>query len=169
MSFLEITILSVEGLHRRSSTGATLFSPSITLKKIPSPTNGNKPSHVYTPDVDQKFRVSLDSTFFSDGCSSLQLQLHAKRRLFGWTQLGWCLIPATDIGVLPSGSLRYLSYRLREQDGTRGHAIVNLSIRFEGVAPPSASTVDAGRTVIGIPVTAIRRSDDSVTVKGRVG
>ncbi|KAI9117908.1 hypothetical protein K1719_011050 [Acacia pycnantha] len=169
MSFLEITVLSVEGLHRRSSTGTALFSPSITLTKIPPPTYGNKPSHVYTSDVDQKFRVSVDSTFFSDRSSSLHLQLHAKRRLFGRTQLGWCLIPATDIGVLPSGSLRYLSYRLREQDGTRGHGIVNLSIRLEGVAPPSASTVDPGQTVIGMPVTAIRRPDDSVTVKGRVG
>ncbi|XP_028800669.1 uncharacterized protein LOC114755940 [Neltuma alba] len=173
MSFLEITVLSVESLHRHSSPCTALFSasvtPSVRLTKMAPPTNGNKPSHVYTSDVNHKFRVSVDSTFFSDRYSSLHLQLYAKRRLLGRTQLGWCLIPVTDIGFLPSGSVRYLSYRLRDKDGCRGHGIVNLSIRLEGVAPPSVSAVNACQTVIGMPVTAIRRTDDSLVMKGRVG
>lgn len=161
MSILEISVLSVEGLHRYTCSPFTaLFcnpiASFITLTKIPH-TDGDKPSHVCSskvPTWDHKFRVPVDSTFFSDRYSSLQLQLHVKRRIVGQAQLGWCLIPASDIGFLPSGSLRYLSYRLRDKDGSRGHGIINLCVRLEGMVP----SADARQTVIGVPVTAIRES-----------
>ncbi|GAU19503.1 hypothetical protein TSUD_77470 [Trifolium subterraneum] len=49
----------------------------------------------------------------------------------GQTQLGWCFIPASDVALLTPGSVQYLSYRLRERDGSRGQAIINISVRLE--------------------------------------
>ncbi|KAF7810185.1 BON1-associated protein 2-like [Senna tora] len=70
MSILELTVLSIEGLHHYASYPFTaLFSP--TPPFITLTIDGDKPSHVYTskaPSWDHaKFRVALDSAFFSEG------------------------------------------------------------------------------------------------------
>ena len=85
----------------------------------------------------------------------------------GKTQLGWCQIPAADIlgGFPPAGTLRHLSYRLRDSDGTRGHGVVNVAVRLEGSFPvfqqrpadPGPTQLPAvdppAQMAIGIPVT----------------
>lgn len=178
MMELEVTVLSLEeGLHSSSSSFLTsLFSsritPFITLTKIPPPSNGDKPCHVYmiseSPSSSwdhHKFFVPLDSTFFSDNryYSSLHLQVWSKRRVLGPAQLGWCLIPASDIGLIPSGSLRYLSYRLRSKDGSKSDGIINLAVRL-GISS-TAVEGDACQTVIGMPVTAVRGNNGDCEMK----
>ncbi|XP_061337283.1 uncharacterized protein LOC133284301 [Gastrolobium bilobum] len=149
---LEIVVVSAEGLDKYSSSSSYF----ITLVKLPNHAvcqhdgGGGTREHM--------FRVPVDPTFFSDRHSCLHLQLYNKRRIVGPTQLGWCLIPVTDIGLLPHDSVRYLSYRLRTRDGSRSHVIINLSVRLQGSCSSvpwltSPSLVD---TVIGIPVTAAR-------------
>ena len=84
----------------------------------------------------------------------------------GKIQLGWFQIPAGDIleGFSPAGTLRHLSYRLRDRDGTRGHGIVNVAVRLEGSFPvfqqrpadpghTQLPAVDPSQMAIGIPVT----------------
>lgn len=187
---LEITILSAEGLQTSS---AALFSrrirPFITFTTVlPSPYNpskGDKKCQVYRTRVDDeggtnptwgdKFRVPLDATFFADIYSAVYLQLYTKRLIGGQAQLGWCQIPAHDIGTPPVGSVRYLSYRLRTRDGSRSHGIVNLAIKLEALAPVAGQrvfldsgspNVDTRQTVIGIPV-ALSHPWDSVSVSSR--
>lgn len=169
MNILEITVLSAEGLYNSNSIFSSHIRPFFVLTKLPA-SDPHKPALVYKSKVhdsqtfnpiwDEKFRLPVDSTFFSDRYSSLHLQLYTKRRILGPAKLGWCLIPATDIGLLPPGSVRYLSYRLLARDGTRGCGIINLSIKMEGSVPwmsTSGSTKESTcKTVIGIPVTAIR-------------
>lgn len=168
---LELTIISTEGLdnYTDSCFSPTWLRPFITLTKLPpTPTL----THVTSGAVDDihKFRVPLDPTFFSDPYSSLYLRLFTRRRIVGPTQLGWCLIPASDIGPLTPGSVRYLSYRLRGRDNSsRGHAIINISIRLmeehehvnliaPWISTSLSPTMDTCHTVIGIPVKAIRGS-----------
>ncbi|KAJ1376149.1 hypothetical protein SESBI_50243 [Sesbania bispinosa] len=151
MTTLEISVESAEGLGEYSSFFSRV-RPFITLTKLPTHAvyqyEGGTREHV--------FRVPVDPTFFSDTYSSLHLQLYNKRRFVGPTQLGWCMIPASDIGILSHDSVRYLSYRLRATDGSRSHLIINLSIRLQGwITSPS---LDTCQTVIGIPVTALRGS-----------
>ncbi|KAG8382283.1 hypothetical protein BUALT_Bualt05G0060700 [Buddleja alternifolia] len=85
------------------------------------------------------------------------------------SQLGWCLIPATDIvsRLHPVGSTRSLSYRLRARDGTRGHGVVNVAVKLEGSlaivhppreldssnAPYPQEMNESEEIAIGIPVT----------------
>ncbi|KAJ1411850.1 C2 domain [Sesbania bispinosa] len=175
---VELTVISAEGLHNYTSYFTPTIRPFITLTKLSGPattTHVSKVDDNPTPRwEDHKFRVPLDPTFFSDTHSSLYLQLFTKRRIVGPAQLGWCLIPGSDIGLLPPGSVQYLSYRLRGRDGSRGHAIVNISIRLlEGkrqgrvnlnapwMLTSLSPTIDACHTVIGMPVTAIRGTDHS--------
>ncbi|TKY70917.1 hypothetical protein E2542_SST07211 [Spatholobus suberectus] len=151
MTTLEITVVSAEGLNEHSSY-FNRIRPFITLTKLPAHVvyqydGGGTGEHV--------FRVPVDPTFFSDTYSRLHLQLYNKRRFAGPTQLAWCLIPASDIALLPYNSLRYLSYRLRAKDGSRSHVIVNLSIRLQGSCYPMDP--DTCQAVIGIPVTAVRK------------
>ncbi|KAK7308991.1 hypothetical protein RJT34_05378 [Clitoria ternatea] len=151
MSTLEISVVSSEGLNKYSSYFSRI-RPFITLTKLPAHVTyhhydgGGTGEHV--------FLVPVDPTFFSDIYSCLRLQLCNTRRFIGPTQLGWCLIPASDIGLLPHDSVRYLSYRLRATDGSRSHVIVNLSIRLKGSC---SSSIDTCQAVIGIPVTAVRK------------
>ncbi|RDY12939.1 hypothetical protein CR513_02200, partial [Mucuna pruriens] len=155
---VEITITSLEGLNNYTSFLNPTIKPFITLSNLPSTHVVGSTSAVGDT---QKFRIALDPTFFSDVRSCLHLQLFTKRRILGPAQLGWSLIPAHDIGLLPPGSVRYLSYRLRGRDGARGHVIINLSVRLENAPWMSTSqspTMDACHTVIGIPVTTIRGS-----------
>ncbi|KAI4315381.1 hypothetical protein L6164_028196 [Bauhinia variegata] len=167
-SVLEITVLSVEGLrHNSFCLCSRRIRPFITLTKLPAPpTHADKASHAYNSKGDdeggfksgwdQKFRVPVDPTFFSDRYSSIHVQLYKKRPIVGQDQLGWCLIPAADIGFLPPGSIRYLSYRVRCKDGSRGNGIIDLSVTLDGfVQRMSTSAKPTGNTchtVIGIPV-----------------
>lgn len=172
---MEITVISAEGLKASSSIPfSQRLRPFITLTTVPptSPyrqSNGGKHCHVYKTRVDDrggvnptwgdKFHVPIDSAFLTNRRSSIYLQLYTKRLVLGQTQLGWCQIPAHDIGFPPAGTVRYLSYRLRARDGSRTHGILNLAIRFEGLdnhglTNSISPTLDTCQTVIGIPVTA---------------
>lgn len=157
MQTLEISVVSIEGLNNYSSYFSRI-RPFIALTKLPTQVvydggGGGTRDHV--------FRVPVDPTFFSDTYSCLHLQLYNNRRIVGPTKLGWCMIPPSDIAsLLPNDSVRYLSYRLRATDGSRGHVIINLSIRLQRggscsslpwITPPYTC-----QTVIGIPVTAVR-------------
>ncbi|KAB1215270.1 BON1-associated protein 1 [Morella rubra] len=173
---LEIDVLSAEGLQTSSSTlfprRIRPFAAITTLPPSPyGPTKGNKQCNVYKTRVDDeggtnptwgdKFHVPIDSTFFANRYSAIYLQLCTKRLIKGQVQLGWCQIPAYDIGSPPVGSVRYLSYRLRARDGSRSHGIVHLAIKLESLAPVAgqravasdSQTLDTCHTVIGIPAT----------------
>ncbi|KAH7513974.1 BON1-associated protein 2 [Ziziphus jujuba] len=172
---MEITVISAKGLKASSSIPfSQRLRPFITLTTVSptspyTPSNDGKHCHVYKTRVDDqggvnptwgdKFHVPIDSTFFTNRYSSIYLQLYTKRLVLGQTQLGWCQIPAHDIGFPPAGSVRHLSYRLRARDGSRTNGILNLAIRFEGLENQGLTnsispTLDTCQTVIGIPVTA---------------
>ena len=173
---MEITVLSAEGLKAASST--TIFShrlrPFITFSMTPpSPyflTNADKSCDVYKTRVDDqggtnptwgdKFRLPIDSSFFTNRYSGIYLQLYTKRLILGQAQLGWCHIPAHDIGLPSTGTVRHLSYRLRARDGSRTRGIINLAVSLEGLEPVGdhglsnsvSPTLSTCQTVIGIPV-----------------
>ncbi|QHO58172.1 hypothetical protein HN51_012658 [Arachis hypogaea] len=156
---LEISVISIEGLNNYTSFLCPTIRPFITITRLPTQPhvaaveNGGGLGLGPTP-----FRVGVDPTFFTDGYSCLHLQLFNKRRIVGSAQLGWCVIPPSDICILSPASVCYLSYRLRATDGSRGHAIINISVRLDGLPIPWAETsVDACHTFIGIPVTVVRR------------
>ncbi|KAJ0105139.1 hypothetical protein Patl1_18705 [Pistacia atlantica] len=169
---MEITVLSAQGLKNNSST---LFSnrirPFITITTY-SPTtatSGDKQCHVYKTRVDDegvnptwgdKFHLPTDNAFFANRYSCIYLQLYTKRLIVGQTLLGWCQIPVNDIGFPPVGSVRYLSYRLRDKDGSRGQGVVNLAIKLENIVP--VAEIDTC-PVIGIPVTVCPRVKDSMS------
>lgn len=140
-------MVSVEGLGKYSSSYFITLT-NLSNHLVYSYDGGGAEEHM--------FRVPVDHTFFFDTQhSSLQLQLYNKRRILGPTQLGWCMIPALDIGFLnhrDSAAVRYLSYRLRATDGCRSDIIINLSVKLLG-------SPDTCQTVIGIPVTAVRGVD----------
>ncbi|CAL5214755.1 unnamed protein product [Lathyrus oleraceus] len=146
---LELTLISTEGLNNYISCLNPTVRPFITLTKFP-PTATTTPT---TPWNNNMFHVPLDPTFFSEASSCLYLQLFIKRRIMGQAQLGWCFIPASDIGLLTPDSVRYLSYRLRGKDGSRRHIIINISVRLDITS--LTTDMDTCHTVIGIPVTAI--------------
>nr|GMC56170.1 BON1-associated protein 2-like [Ipomoea batatas]GMD00455.1 BON1-associated protein 2-like [Ipomoea batatas]GMD75134.1 BON1-associated protein 2-like [Ipomoea batatas]GMD79979.1 BON1-associated protein 2-like [Ipomoea batatas] len=87
-----------------------------------------------SPAWGDKFWLALDPSMFYHGHSRVYLELHTKHFLVGQSLLGWCQIPAADVidGLVQVGSLRHLSYRLREKDGSRGHGVVNVAVRVEG-------------------------------------
>ncbi|GLT40475.1 hypothetical protein SLA2020_146120 [Shorea laevis] len=170
---VEITVISAEGLKNTSSS---LFShrlrPFVSISTVP-PTpascHGGDHGKVYQTRIDDSggvnptwgdsFRVPVEATFFANRYSCIYLQLYTKRLISGKAQLGWCQIPVSDIGFSPAGSLRHLSYRLRDNDGSRGHGIVNVSVKLETAAPFAGNglQLDTCQTVIGIPVTAVPR------------
>ncbi|XWS38403.1 hypothetical protein CRYUN_Cryun19dG0128100 [Craigia yunnanensis] len=166
---LEMTVVSAQGLKNTSSS---LFShrlrPFITITTFPphppcDPTDHKRRRHVFQTRVDDqggvnptwgdKFDVPIDDTFFANRYSCIYLQLFTKRLIAGQAQLGWCQIPAADIGLPPVGSVRQLSYRLRAEDGTRTRGVVNVAVKLEG--PLRAD--DTFQTVIGIPVRVMPR------------
>lgn len=174
-TMMEITIISAEGLNKYTSYFNPTIKPFVTITKLPATATQmvsmSSVEHGGGGILNHKFRVPVDHSFFQDLYSCLYLQLFTKRRIVGPAQLGWCLIPASDIGFLSPGSVRYLSYRLRAKDGSRGHAVINISVRLEGHVhvnvnvPPWLSTsvsptVDTCHTVIGIPVTAMSGIDN---------
>ena len=154
MTTLEITVVSAEGLDKYSSSSyfSTRIRPFITLTKLPARVE-------YQYDGEHMFRVPVDPTFFSDACSCLHLQLYNKRRIVGSTQLGWCLIPPSDIGFPHSHSPRFLSYRLRATDGSKCPVIVNLSIRII-----CSSSFYA---VTGIPLKPLAHSKPKMDFEGQ--
>ncbi|CAN0907546.1 BON1-associated protein 2 [Linum grandiflorum] len=184
---MEITIISAQGLKKMS--GLSLFSahrrlrPFVTVSTYPKTTTSlNKKCYItriddnggINPTWGDKFVIPVDASFFGNTYSCIYLQLYTKRLLSGREQLGWCQIPVADLGLSSEqGSLRYLSYRVRDhRDGTRGQGILNVAVRTlstgreeEGriVAqrpPPVAGRRKPGGekdsgTVIGIPVDMI--------------
>ncbi|XWS61813.1 hypothetical protein CRYUN_Cryun07bG0157500 [Craigia yunnanensis] len=172
---LEMTVVSAQGLKNTSSS---LFShrirPFITITTFPPhlPCNAtdNKRPHVFQTRVDDqggvnptwgdKFHVPIDDTFFANRYSCIYLRLFTKRLIAGQAQLGWCQIPAADIGLPPVGSVKQLSYRLRAGDGTRTQGVVNVSLKLEGFVPATIHdqlSNDTSQTVIGIPVSVMPR------------
>ncbi|XP_028779965.1 uncharacterized protein LOC114736341 [Neltuma alba] len=161
---LEVRVLSCEGLSLISESSS--FS-SWWSSFIFTPANST-PSHFFSvtklPDQKPKvyserlegegaaeggvLRVPADSHFLSDTQSCLYLQIHRKRRILGPTQVGWCLIPASDIWPPPPPPpcVRCLSYRLRGRDGCAGGAIINLSIQLKDRHDAAAAS-----PAIGIP------------------
>ena len=147
---MEITVISAQGL-KNSSHFCHKIRPFITLTTSPPAAapcrpSGDENSHVYKTRVDDegginptwgdKFLVPLDAGFLSNRYSCIYLQLYTKRLIMGRAQLGWCQIPAYDIVGFPAtGSVRYLSYRLRARDGTRTNGVVNVAVKLENLAP----------------------------------
>ncbi|KAI6707249.1 hypothetical protein NL676_010211 [Syzygium grande] len=137
---MDITVISAEGLKKQPSS-CSIFSkplrPFITLTAITSSnpriaqSNGNEEDRVGLNWGD-KFHVHVSSSFFTDLNASIHLQLYRKSFTQGWAQLGWCRVPATDIGWPPVDSVKYLSYRLLDQDGTRSDGIINLAVKVGG-------------------------------------
>ncbi|KAI3422752.1 uncharacterized protein J3R85_011841 [Psidium guajava] len=135
---MEITVVSAEGLKKPSRS---IFSkpprPFISLTAMTSSApcvalnNGDEKDRVGLNWGD-KFHVHVSSSFFTDLNASIHLQLYKKSFTQGWSQLGWCLIPATDVGLPPMDSVKYLSYRLRARDGTRSDGIINLVVKVGG-------------------------------------
>ncbi|XP_058731945.1 uncharacterized protein LOC131603597 [Vicia villosa] len=151
---LELTLVSTEGLNNYTSCLNPILKPFITVTKFP-PFTTTTPTTAWDNNM---IRVPLDPTFFSEASSCLYLQLFIKRRIMGQDQIGWCFIPASDIGLLTPDSVRYLSYRLRGRDGSRRHVIINISVRLDITTSLSPNIDTTCYTVIGIPVTAIRRA-----------
>ncbi|KAM5572562.1 hypothetical protein ABKV19_012560 [Rosa sericea] len=192
---MEITVISAQGL-KNSSHFSQKIRPFITLTTTPPAatpcrSSGDEKCHVYKTRADDegginptwgdKFLVPLDASFFSNRYSCIYLQLYTKRLIMGRAQLGWCQIPAYDIVGFPAtGSVRYLSYRLRARDGTRTHGVVNVAIKLENLAPVSnqrvvsvnsiTSTFDTCGTVIGTPVARLSplAGECSVTCQGQI-
>ncbi|GFP85162.1 bon1-associated protein 2 [Phtheirospermum japonicum] len=126
------------------------------------------------PTWGDKFRLPFDQFLVNQRYQGVYLHLYTKHLLMGKTQLGWCLIPATDIVNQFSqvGSTQFLSYRLRARDGSRGNGIVNVAVRLEGsvgiLHPPRSNqrllipnnvtnlqeTHESDGSVIGIPIKA---------------
>nr|DAD47978.1 TPA_asm: hypothetical protein HUJ06_017915 [Nelumbo nucifera] len=155
---LEITVLSAQGLKSISSF---LFSqrlrPFIILTTDLS--NPSKPDyagtgrHVYfqtrvdqgggsNPTWGDKFLLPIDPSFFSRKYCSIDFQIFTKCPLLRKTQLGWCQIPGSDLieGFRPPGSVRHLSYRVRDRDGSTGEGYVNVAVRWVG---PDYSSIPA--------------------------
>ncbi|KAK8690953.1 hypothetical protein V6N13_074477 [Hibiscus sabdariffa] len=159
---LEVTVVSAQGLKTPSSF---LFShrlrPFITITTFPPNASGSKNRHGFQTRVDDqggvnptwgdKFHVPIHHNFFAKRYSCIYLHLFTKRLVVGQAQLGWCQIPAADIGLPPVGSVRQLSYRLRAADGTRTHGVVNVAVKLGG----HIHSGNTCQTVIGIPVEVV--------------
>ncbi|KAH6831024.1 hypothetical protein C2S53_006790 [Perilla frutescens var. hirtella] len=153
---LEITIISAQDLTRRGRPSLAFcgrLRPFITLTAAKMYKTRVDERGGVNPTWGEKFEISLDHAFFYQG---IYLQLHTKRLLMGQTQLGWCLVPASDIvsRLAPVGSTQFLSYRLRDRDGSRGRGIVNVAVRLQGSVYhyPSRPLISDDESVIGIPV-----------------
>ncbi|WCJ26205.1 hypothetical protein M5689_008040 [Euphorbia peplus] len=175
---MEITVLSAQGLKSSSSSPFSgRLRPFITITTYPAatPSDGDKNGHMYTTRIDEqggvnpkwndKFHVPIEPSFFANRYSSICLELYTKRLIMGKLFLGWCQIPVTDLGFpAPEDAVRFLNYRLRDRDGTRGHGIINLAIKLTGFQPVAGDRLlDSHfrgppeincQTVIGIPVAS---------------
>ncbi|KAE8677990.1 heat stress transcription factor B-2b [Hibiscus syriacus] len=157
---LEMTVVSAQGLKSPSFLFSRRLRPFITITTFPPPLNVADLKNLrgfqtrindqggINPTWGDKFHVPIHHTFFANRYSCIYLRLFTKRLIAGQAQLGWCQIPAADIGLPPVGSVRQLSYRLRAADGTRTHGVVNVAVKLEGRIHSSETC----QTVIGIPV-----------------
>ncbi|XP_043717040.1 uncharacterized protein LOC122665049 [Telopea speciosissima] len=187
---LEITVISAQGLRTKDSS---LFFPQRRLQPFITLTT-NPPTippyvpfsarYVYQTKVDttggecpswgDKFHIPIGNSFFSQRHSCIYLHIFTKpSRSWGRKcELGWCGIPATDIleGLWPAGTVRHLSYRVRERDGSRGHGVVNVAVSLVGssgqpdpspagmwnlTCPGPGPGPVPGPTAIGIPMEAL--------------
>ena len=155
---MEIKVLSAENLKKPASSGL-LSRRSRTLISI-TKFNGDNNSwadckgEVENSTFGDRFLVPIESNFFANN-SCIYLKLHTRSFLGRQAQLGWCFIPAADVGAPPVGSVRYLSYKLRAEDGSRGHGIVDLQVKLESYG----CLVHSGEEVIGTPVKMLQPSD----------
>ncbi|OAY59854.1 BON1-associated protein 2 [Manihot esculenta] len=171
---MEITIISAQGLKTNSSSPFShRLRPFITITAYPlaaSSCSDDNKRRIYSTRIDDqggvnptwgdKFYIPIDTAFLTNRYSCIYLELYTKRLIMGRVLLGWCQIPVTDIGFPPEGSVRHLSYRLLARDGTKGHGIVNLTVKltdFSSVGSQRFSDLNSkkisqsGSTVIGIP------------------
>ncbi|XVF10657.1 hypothetical protein REPUB_Repub07fG0201200 [Reevesia pubescens] len=154
---MEITVLSAENIKKPVSCCGFLsrrLTPFISITKF------NGENNLCVGDVENftfgdRFLVPIESNFFANN-SCIYLQLHTKRLLGRQAQLGWCQIPAADIGEPPVGSVRHLSYKLRGKDGSMGNGIVDLEVKLESYG----CLVHSGQEVIGTPVTILLQPSD---------
>ncbi|TYG77373.1 hypothetical protein ES288_D03G189500v1 [Gossypium darwinii] len=147
---MELTVLPIENLKKQASCG--LFTRHLRLHISLTKFNGVKnlcEGNAEKSTFGESFVVPIESTFFANN-SYINLQLHTKRLLGRKDLLGWCQIPAADIGEPPVGSVRYLSYKLRGKYGSRGNKIVDLRLKLKSYGCP----MHAGQEVIGTPVVA---------------
>ncbi|XWS61814.1 hypothetical protein CRYUN_Cryun07bG0157600 [Craigia yunnanensis] len=154
---MEIKVLSAENLKKPASGGplSRRSRTFISITKFNGDNSGTDcKGEVENSTFGDRFLVPIESNFFANN-SCIYLELHTKRLLGHQAQLGWCLIPAVDIGAPPVGSVRYLSYKLRAKDGSRGHGIVNLHVKLESYG----YLVHSGEEVIGMPVTMLQPTD----------
>ncbi|KAL7150294.1 hypothetical protein ABFS83_05G102100 [Erythranthe nasuta] len=155
---VEITIISAQNITKNKSyfTFCRRIRPFIILSVASAAKNKNVQRLYETredekggvnPTWGDKFRLSLTHNFFNQRYPGIYLQLYTKHLLLGQSQLGWCMIPASDILNRFShvGSTQFLSYRLKSGDGSRGQGVVNVAVRLEG------SLCD-DHSVIGVPV-----------------
>ncbi|XP_051129785.1 uncharacterized protein LOC127250510 [Andrographis paniculata] len=169
---LDITIISAHGLKNNPAAAAFAtfwrrLRPYVTISVVGDGDGTMHRTRVddkggVNPTWGDKFRLFLDPSFFEQSYRGIYLQLYTKRLLIGRTLLGWCVIPAADIfdQPLPIGCARFLSYRLRARDGSRGHGIVNVSVKVE--QPPGGTVsndlqemFDGNQFAIGIPVNIV--------------
>lgn len=159
---MEIKILSASNLKKPASCcllserrRLRTRSSSISITKFNGDNNNllradYKSSDVENVSFGDKHFVTIEADFFTTN-SCMYLQLHTKRRLLGRrkVQLGWCHIPAADIGAPPVGSVRHLRYKLRAKDGSMSQGIVDLQVKLESYG----CRVQSGpQEVIGTPV-----------------
>ncbi|KAK5847108.1 hypothetical protein PVK06_003410 [Gossypium arboreum] len=145
---MELRVLPIKNLKKQGSCG--LFTRHlrhhISLTKF-NGVNNLCEGNVEKSTFGESFVVPIESNFFANN-SYISLQLHTKRLLGRKDLLGSCQIPAADIGEPPVGSVRYLSYKLKGKDGSRGNRIVDLQLKLESYGCP----VYTGQEVIGTPV-----------------
>ncbi|XWS38402.1 hypothetical protein CRYUN_Cryun19dG0128000 [Craigia yunnanensis] len=157
---MEITVLSAENLNKPASCGllSRRLRPFISITN----SNGHNPLADCKCDDEkftfgEKFIVPIEFNFFTNIYSYLCLHIYTKSVLGRQAELGWCRIPATDIGAPPVGSTRHLSYKLLAKDGSKGHGIVNLEVKLLSYGCLMNSV--SGQEVIGFPVTVFPPSD----------
>nr|XP_009770722.1 PREDICTED: BON1-associated protein 2-like [Nicotiana sylvestris] len=174
---MEITIISAQGL--KNNTTWWRLRPFATVSTVATASISATTTEVYTTSVDEKggenpkwgdkFHLSLDASLFLHGHLCIYLQIYSKNFFNRRSELGWCMIPAADVfdRLLPTGFVRQFSYRLRNKDGSRGHGVVNISVKMEasfllGMHPQRSPLMaylpevsDCSPVpVVGIPVTS---------------
>ncbi|CAN4077783.1 unnamed protein product [Withania somnifera] len=148
---MEITIISAQGL-KNTTTWPWRLRPFATVSTV-MPTSSfssvTAATKVQTTSVDEKigniktnnsnsmlgdkFYLSINPSQFLHAHICIYIQIYSKNFLKGRSELGWCMIPATDVldGLIPVGFVRQFSYRLRNKDGSRGHGVVNVAVKLE--------------------------------------
>lgn len=145
---MEITIISAQGL-KNTTTWPWRFRPFATVSTVPTITSSSIATEGHTTCIDEKigndnnnnnnptwgdkFHLSIDASLFLHGHLCIYVQIYSKNFFSGRSELGWCMIPASDVfdGLLPAGFVRQFSYRLRNKDGSRGNGVVNVAVKLD--------------------------------------